>query len=407
MHMRLRLLLPHYQNIYRVRRTGWRGFGGGGAAILGERAKRVRQSGIREVMELAWEVERNTKPGQQGLIHLEVGQPDFESPNAVLKAASKAITNKAYQSYISNQGLPDLREAVSSTALQNAHRSWRENSLVTQGCVTVCHGAVGAISSVLHATLNIGDEILIPDPSWSNYAMMVTLLGGVPIPYSLHRSLNWCPDPDEVSKLCGDKTKGIIITSPSNPCGSVMPMETLSSLARLSSTKGLLVISDEIYSRVYYGEGLRAPGLLQVDCMDLDPERLVVVDGVSKYWAMTGFRVGWAAATAALTDPSALLEAEKMTRNFKKRRDAAIRVVREFGLYEYTPQGAFYMLIKATDGDDMEFCKRLLQEERVAVSPGSAFGDVAKGFVRISLASSLKDVENGVKKLCQTILNSR
>uniref|UniRef100_A0A7S0GMQ9 Aminotransferase class I/classII large domain-containing protein n=1 Tax=Amorphochlora amoebiformis TaxID=1561963 RepID=A0A7S0GMQ9_9EUKA len=265
--------------------------------------------------------------------------------------------------------------------------------------------------------------------------MMVTLLGGVPIPYSLHRSLNWCPDPDEVSKLCGDKTKGIIITSPSNPCGSVMPMETLSSLARLSSTKGLLVISDEIYSRVYYGEGLRAPGLLQVDCMDLDPERLVVVDGVSKYWAMTGFRVGWvltpnnlisatlgkvlestiscgvpfaqAAATAALTDPSALLEAEKMTRNFKKRRDAAIRVVREFGLYEYTPQGAFYMLIKATDGDDMEFCKRLLQEERVAVSPGSAFGDVAKGFVRISLASSLKDVENGVKKLCQTILNSR
>jgi len=268
-------------------------------------------------------------------------------------------------------------------------------------------------------------------------------------------------EPQKVASLCSPKTKVLLICSPSNPTGSVLTESELEALAAIAHERNLVIISDEIYSRVLHddvdsndydqveGEGAlsdcspdsspehcrsqqkRSASLLQVPF--LDKSRAVVVDGVSKAYAMTGFRVGWivtpnralaaampkvleasvscgvpfaqAGALAALTDPASRAASVKMAHEYRRRRDVAVAVLKEFGLHAYTPSGAFYILVKAcpAEVDDLEFCKRMLVDEGVAVSPGSAFGDVARGYVRVSLASEISDVEEGMRRLCRYV----
>mmetsp|Transcript_288 Transcript_288/g.419 ORF Transcript_288/g.419 Transcript_288/m.419 type:complete len:514 (+) Transcript_288:1-1542(+) len=432
----------------------------------------VKQSGIRVIWELAHKLERENgrddvsdakeqdkkeKTESRRILHLEVGQPDFPAPEPVLSATSAALRDPTYQAYISNSGLLRLREAIADSTREFAADIIAED--IGPENVVVCHGAVGAISSALKAILEPGDEVLIPDPAWSNYEMMVQLEGATVVKYPLEQAQGWKPDPQKVASLCSPKTKVLLICSPSNPTGSVLTKSELEALAAIAHERNLVIISDEIYSRVLHddidvdsndrdeveGEGAlsegspqhrhrhqkRSASLLQVPF--LDKSRVVVVDGVSKAYAMTGFRVGWivtpnraladampkvleasvscgvpfaqAGALAALSDPASQAASVKMAHEYRKRRDVAVAVLREFGLYAYTPAGAFYILVKAcpAEADDLEFCKKLLVDQGVAVSPGSAFGNVARGYVRVSLASEISDVEEGMRRLCRYV----
>jgi aspartate/methionine/tyrosine aminotransferase len=385
------------------------------------------RSGIRDVMDAAWELEKQLVPPAR-LIKLEVGQPNFSPPVSVLESTAHALKNSPRLSqYIPNAGLPELREAVSqrhSRSLPSTQEPFTADNVV------ICHGAVGAVSTVLQAVVERGDEILLPDPGWVNYEMATKLLGGVPILYPLDVGRGWKPNPSVIQNLFTEKTKAIVLCSPSNPTGAVLSKIEMSAILKVANERGLLVISDEIYSQIYFArqkndEEKNSPSV--IECENVDHERTCIISGVSKAWAMTGFRVGWivtknkilAETCAKLLEASVscgvpfaqhgALEALNskddlvtfMVDEYRERRDVAIQVLRENDMYEYTPDGAFYILIHVGCKDSVSFCKQFLREEHVAISPGSAFGTVAEEYVRVSLASTVEDIEEGVKRLCK------
>ena len=399
--------------------------------ILSTTAVALPRSGIRDVMDAAWSLESNLQPPDR-LIHLEVGQPDFPPPSSVLQSTAHALqTNAKLSAYIPNAGLPELRQAVADHHNSYAHPA---TTAFGRDSVVVTHGAVGAVSTLLQATIEPGDEILLPDPGWVNYEMATKILGGVPISYPLDVQLGWKPNPTVIASLCTDKTKAIVLCSPSNPTGAVFSTEEMSELLAVANERGLLVISDEIYAQIYFGAngttssitGKAAASPSIMDCANVDPERTAIVSGVSKAWAMTGFRVGWIVtqnkelaetsaklleasvscgvpfaqhgALAALTSQEDLVSG--MVQEYQTRRNKAVSVLKEYEMYEYAPEGAFYILIHTGAEDSVDFCKRFLVEEHVAISPGSAFGRVAEKYVRVSLASSLEDIEEGIRRLC-------
>ena len=396
--------------------------------ILSTTAQAMPRSGIRDVMDAAWALERELVPPQR-LIHLEVGQPDFPPPASVLAETSHALlTNAKLSAYIPNAGLPELRTAV---AEHHNNAGTTTTPPLASDNVVVCHGAVGAVATLLQATLEPGDEILLPDPGWVNYEMATKILGGVPVTYPLDVALGWKPDPATIADLCTANTKAIVLCSPSNPTGSCLSKAEMTALLEVANERGLLVISDEIYAQIYFnGTDKEASSPSIMECENVDVERTAIVSGVSKAWAMTGFRVGWIVthnvelaetcaklseasiscgvpfaqhgALAALTSKDDLVSG--MVDEYKVRRNKAVSVLKEFGKFEYSPEGAFYILIHMGGSTDaVDFCKRFLKEHHVAISPGSAFGEVAKEYVRVSLASSLEDIEEGVRRLCDFI----
>ena len=396
--------------------------------IMSATAVALPRSGIRDVMDAAWELEKQLVPPAR-LIKLEVGQPNFSPPVSVLESTAHALKNAPRLSqYIPNAGLPELRQAVSkrhSRSLPSTEDPFTSDNVV------ICHGAVGAVSTILQAVVERGDEILLPDPGWVNYEMATKILGGVPVLYPLDVTLDWKPNPSVIQNLCTEKTKAIVLCSPSNPTGAVLSKHEMSEILKVANKHGLLVISDEIYSQIYFNgdnnDVKESPSIME--CENVDHDRTCIISGVSKAWAMTGFRVGWIVTkNQILADTSAkLLEASIscgvpfaqhgalealnskddlvtfMVDEYKERRDIAIQVLRENDMYEYTPEGAFYILIYVGCKDSVDFCKEFLQEEHVAISPGSAFGTVAQEYVRVSLASTAEDIKEGVKRLCKFV----
>ncbi len=410
------------------------------------------RSAIRDVMDAAWALERELAPGER-LIRLEVGQPDFRPPQSicdVAAAAAAGATDRALLGYIPNAGLPALRSAVAEFHNRQCGASDSNPGMFEPNNIVVCHGAVGAIAAVLQSIVIPGDEILMPDPGWPNYEMATKILGGVPISYPLEVSRGWKPDPDAMRRLITEKTKAIFLCSPSNPTGAVLSKPELEAIVEVANEFELLVISDEIYAQIYFPDRVHgistnaekldyeyatsaAPSVLQ--CANISPERTVVVSGVSKAWAMCGFRVGWLAtpnkdiadtsaklleasiscgvpfsqmgALEALTSPEIPAQVEAMVDAYRERRDCVKAILERHGRLEYLPEGAFYILVRVDcEGDAVTLCRDLLHEEYVAVSPGSAFGTVAENYVRVSLASSIEDLEEGVERLCQ-FLNRR
>jgi aspartate/methionine/tyrosine aminotransferase len=401
-------------------------------SFLSKTAVDLPRSGIRDVMDAAWKLEKNLKPPDR-LIHLEVGQPNFPPPESVLKATSTAVTSKPELSmYIPNAGLSSLREAVA----KHHNKVLSLPTPLTEENIVVTHGAVGAVATLLQAILQPGDEILLPDPGWVNYEMATKMLGGVPVPYPLEENRKWKPDPNLLSKLCTEKTKAIMLCSPSNPTGAVLSKEEMSDLVDVCNERGLVIISDEIYSQIYFDrkeDQQESPSIME--CDNIDSQRVCVVSGVSKAWAMTGFRVGWivtrnielastcaklleasiscgvpfaqAGAEEALTSKDDLVTS--MVDEYQQRRDVAVQVLKEFDMYEYTPEGAFYVLVHTDAHDSVDFCTRFLKEEHVAISPGSAFShrSTMDKYVRVSLASNVVDLEEGLRRLCTFIQRER
>jgi len=403
------------------------------------------RSGIREVMDLAWSMEST---GSR-VYHLEVGQPMFEPPPAALVNVSESVRELPNQRYIPNAGLNGLRSTVASYYNRRfPHlRHTSEN-------VVISHGAVGSLATAFMATIEAGDEVLIPNPAWPNYEMAIRLYNGVPKSYDLDPNDGWKLDFDSLVKAITPKTKMVVVCTPSNPTGTCLSKEELERVVAIAKEHGIFVVSDEIYSQVYFGEeenDQRSEAFSILDCAHFCPDSTIVVSGVSKAYSMTGFRVGWLLGSPHLIDLSSKLSeaflscgvpfaqtaaktaietcmkeddtfVQDCVAEYRDRRDAALSVMAGYdSLCQYTPQGAFYCLVSIrkwvdTNKDWLEdqypgepaskvFCQELLKAACVAVSPGATFGSNAANFIRVSLAQDHETVVQGIERLCKFIVD--
>ena len=382
---------------------------------------KVGPSGIRKINEKTLEMERAGKK----IYHFEVGRPDFDTPKLIKDATIKSIENGDVF-YTSNYGIMPLREAV-------AEKLRNENNLdYTAKEVLITAGATESIYDSYSLILEKGDEILLPNPCWPNYVNAAHIMGAVPVRYSLAEENDFQIDFDELVGLVTEKTKAIVIINPSNPIGSMFTLETLEKLADFAKKKDILVISDEIYEKIIYGNKKH----ISIASLDGMKERTITINGFSKTYSMTGFRLAYVAApeefirvlniihqhnTSCATSfvqhggITALKEggdaSEEMVKEYKRRRDYIVEKVNSIeGLSLNAPDGAFYAFIniKGLGISSEEFCNYLLDEECVAIVPGTVFGSAGEGFVRFSYASSYEDIVEGLnrmEKACKHFLN--
>ena len=368
------------------------------------------RSGIREIMDLAWATE--------GVIHLEVGQPDFDTPAHIVEAAC-AAARQGHTKYIPNAGITELRESVARYLTQSTGVATGAEQII------VTHGAVMSIATAFLALLEPDEEVLLPDPGWPNYTMAVSLLHGKSVNYNLRPEDGFLPDLDELEKLVTGKTKLLLLCSPSNPTGQVHDADLTRRLVEFARRHDLYILSDEIYAEIVF-DGDHASAL----SYDNGDERVILVTGMSKAFAMTGFRVGFTRATPEYVELAAKIQepfvscgvaiaqmasiagldgswdsVTRMRDRYKGRRDIALDVLREFDLYRYTPGGAFYLLvdISSTGADSGEFAIELVEKHGVAVAPGNTFGANCGNHIRISYAAPEEDVREGLTRICRAI----
>jgi aspartate/methionine/tyrosine aminotransferase len=370
-------------------------------------------SGIRKVFERAKALEREGRP----VIFLETGRPDFDTPAHIKEAAKRAL-DAGDVHYTSNYGTPELRAAI-------AEKLKRENGLTydPDAEIIVTVGAAEAVFDAFLAFLNPGDEVLYPEPSWLNYAAAARLAGAIPVPIPLRESDGYQIDPDEVRRRITSQTRLLIIASPHNPTGAVQSPDTLRDLADLVVQCNLLVISDEIYERIIYDDRVhvslaRLPGM---------GERTITINGFSKAFSMTGWRLGYAAApqpfiqamnrvhqynvacacafaqagaVAALKGPQDCVTA--MVAEFRRRRDLVVPAINAMrGLSCVNPGGAFYVWVNITriGVTSEDFSMNLLERAYVSLVPGTVFGESGQGYVRLSYANSYERLEEALRRL--------
>ncbi len=382
---------------------------------------KVGPSGIRKINEKTIEMEGAGKR----IYHFEVGRPDFDTPKVIKDATIKSIEDGDVF-YTSNYGIMPLREAV-------AEKLRNENNLdYTAKEVLITAGATESIYDSYSLILEEGDEILLPNPCWPNYVNTAYIMGAVPVRYSLAEENDFQIDFDELDGLVTEKTKAIVIINPSNPIGSMFTLETLEKLADFAKKKDILVISDEIYEKIVY----RNKKHISMASLDGMKERTITINGFSKTYSMTGFRLAYVAAPeefirvlniihqhntscatsfvqhGGITALKAGNEgSQEMVKEYKRRRDYIVEKVSSIeGLSLNAPDGAFYAFIniKGLGVSSEEFCNYLLDEECVAIVPGTVFGSAGEGFVRFSYASSYDDIVEGLnrmEKACKHFLN--
>ncbi|MGH7904147.1 MAG: pyridoxal phosphate-dependent aminotransferase [Candidatus Dormibacteraceae bacterium] len=366
-------------------------------------------SGIRELA--------NEAIRRPGSIRLDLGQPDFRTPAHIGEAAKLAI-DQGFNFYTHTQGLLPLREAL-------AARIAAVNGIsVGPGDITIGPGGVGAIAAAFGALLDPGDEVLLPDPAWPNYRMMLGWLPARPVYYPCPIELGFQPDLERLAGLISPRTRLLVINNPNNPTGAVYPRSTLERMADLAQRGGLWVLADECYDQVLLEGPNSSVGSF------LDDGRVITVGTFSKSYSMCGWRIGYAsgapgvidsmtkvlesnsscvstisqkAAEAALAGPQDCIS--EMVSAYRRRRDLVVDLLDESGLLLAVPRGAFYAMadIRPAGLDARSFALRLLSERGVSVAPGTAFGQVAAAAVRISLASSDEDLREGVSRLCEFV----
>ncbi len=367
-------------------------------------------SGIRKFFDVANEMDN--------VISLGVGEPDFLTPWAVRERAIYTL-EKGRTRYTSNHGLLELRQEISKYLKRKYDLNYcpKEEVLVTVG-------ASEGIDVALRTVLNPGEEVLVVEPSYVSYKPCVEMSGGVPVVINTKVENDFRLQPEEILEKVTDKTKAIILPYPNNPTGAIMEREDLEKIAKVIIEKDILVISDEIYSELTYG-GRHHVSIASVEGMR---DRCIVLNGFSKAFSMTGWRLGYAAGPrdiinnmtkvhqyvimcAPTVSQYAAIEAvkgcdeqvEKMREEYDARRNLMRNGFEEMGLSCFEALGAFYLFpcIKSTGLSSEEFCERLLFEERVAVVPGTAFGECGEGFIRCSYAYSIKDIKRALARIAK------
>ncbi len=358
------------------------------------------------------------------IINLSAGEPDFPTPSFIAEAGTSAI-REGHTRYTPAPGLPRLRQAIADS-LSRGH-----DGVVTDPAgVVVSAGAKQALFNALFVLTGPGDRVLVPVPYWTSYPEIVQLARAEPVPVSGPAERGYRVGPDELESAWSEDVRALLLNSPSNPSGSVYRLDELEAIARWARERGVWLISDEIYARLCYMDE-RAPGLLDVSGDPL--ERGVVINGASKAYAMTGWRIGYSysrpdvaakisalqshmTSNAATPSQHAALaaftatgeqgrELDAMADEFRARRDLVIRLLAEHlpGTEYVQPEGAFYLFFRVDrwlDGDrpdSVALCKWLISEAEVALVPGSAFGD--DRYVRLSFAASRSDLEEAFTRL--------
>lgn len=375
--------------------------------VLSEQVQAVKPSGIRKFFDLA--------SSMKDVISLGVGEPDFETPWQVRRAGIASL-EKGRTFYTSNWGLQQLRDEIAGLALRRYDLFYDPHDEIV---VTV--GGSEAIDNALRAIVSLGDEVLIPEPSFVCYTPLTTLAGGVPVAIPTVAEEGFKLTPERLRAAITPKTKALILPYPNNPTGAIMNRQELEAIADVLRDTNIVVLSDEIYCMLtYQGEHV---SIAQIDGMR---ERTIVIDGFSKSYAMTGWRLGWAMGPRELmksickihqfgimcaptTAQFAGIEAIRtgdddiihMRSQYDIRRRFLVSELRSIGLECFEPHGAFYVFpsIKSTGLTSEEFCNRLLQEQHVAVIPGDAFGESGAGHVRISYSYSMAHLREACSRI--------
>lgn len=388
--------------------------------FLSNRVKEIKPSGIRKFFDLA--------QGQRDVISLGVGEPDFITPWSIRDAGLNAL-KKGYTQYTSNNGLEQLRKAISNY-LKNR---FSVDFSADQTIITV--GASEGIDLSLRAIINPGDEILIPDPSYVSYKPCVELCGGTPVAIASGSQNGFKITSEQLEKVITPKTKALIFPYPNNPTGGIMEKEYIENIIPVIIKHDLLVISDEIYAELTYGQNH-----VSIASFSELKDRVVLINGFSKAFAMTGWRIGFVCAPEEITRAmlkihqytaicapifsqyaalEGLNQCEKddyfvvneMREEYDRRRKFMVNSFNQMGLKCFEPKGAFYVFpsVESTKMTGEEFATELLKTKKVAVVPGSAFGDFGKYFVRCSYAYSMKNLIQAIEKIKEFVgeINAR
>jgi aspartate aminotransferase len=363
------------------------------------------RSGIREIMDAAWQT--------PDCIVLAVGEPNFPTPLHVVDAAD-AAARSGKTGYVSNAGIPELREALAEKIRT------RNGYEVSANEVVVSNGGVEGIFAALSALLDPGDGILLPDPGWPNFAMMATMLRARIMTYPLVPETGFLPEIADLERLCDAGTKVVLLNSPSNPLGAVIDRDRMREIAAFAAARNLWIVSDECYDATLFDDRFVSAAAVA------DPERTIAIYTFSKTYAMTGWRVGYVAAPtraiaqiaklqepliscvnalaqyaalAALTGPQDVVA--QMVSAYHERRDEVCRRLAAARVPALPPSGAFYVWadVRASGLSSRDFAFTLLRERGVAVAPGTAFGPGGEGFVRISLATEPAALYQGIERL--------
>ena len=353
------------------------------------------------------------------VVHFEIGEPDFDTPRNIKEAAKRAL-DEGYTHYTPSQGIPELREAIAE------HERDYKGIPVDPSRVVVSPGAKVMIMFALQVLVDEGDEVIYPDPGYTAYKGLIMLAGGKPVPLELRAEEGFEVNAERLESLVTSNTKLIILNSPGNPTGNISRKHELDEIARIALERDLYVISDEVYSRIIYdGEHLTVasiPGMM---------ERTVIVDGFSKTYAMTGWRLGYGIMPEEMVRPLVRLQSnsvscatafvqkagvealrgdqgpvEEMVAEFRRRRDRIFELLGEIPhVKARKSEGAFYVFldIRELGMSSREFASYLLEKHGVCLLPGDLFGERGEGYVRISYATSMENIEKGIERIARAV----
>ncbi|MEG2684891.1 MAG: aminotransferase class I/II-fold pyridoxal phosphate-dependent enzyme [Erysipelotrichaceae bacterium] len=374
---------------------------------LSDTAKEIKPSGIRKFFDLATQM--------KDVVSLGVGEPDFDTPWSIREAAIYSIqSGKTF--YTANKGLPQLREEICKYLKRrfDLDYEWKSNVIVTVG-------GSEAIDIALRAVVNPGDEVIILTPCYVAYEPGVVLAHGIPKIIKLQHSNHFKLTPEELEAAITPKTKAILLNFPSNPTGGIMTQEDYEKIVPIIKKHNLIVISDEIYAELTYNDNH-----VSLAHFPEIKDQVIVINGFSKAYAMTGWRLGYVCANKVFTDamvkihqyiimsaPTAAQygaleglkccdeKVEEMKLAYLARRNFIVDGFNKLGLETHVPEGAFYIFpcIKSTGMTSQEFCNNLLNEQRVACVPGDAFGEAGEGFIRVSYAYSIEEIKVALTRI--------
>lgn len=377
------------------------------------KTQRIPNSAIRQMVEAAERMEREGKE----VIHLEIGRPDFNTPAHVVEACVEALRAGKHH-YCPNAGIPELRRAIVRKYIDEYRLEYDSDS-----GVIVTNGVAEAVYLAMNALLNPGDQILIPDPGWLNYAVDAICAYVEPVSYTLSAANGYQPDVDEIADKITSRTRMIMLVSPSNPVGSVTKPEVLLGLAALAQKHDLIVVSDEIYEKIIYPPAQHT----SIACMPGMKGRTLILNGFSKFWSMTGWRLGYVLGPQEMIEPMLryhlflltsvatfpqygalaalsgdLAPCNAMVAELKKRRDYLVPEVNQIpGFSCLMPEGAFYVFVDARPArmDGYRLSKLLLEEAGVVTVAGECFGKNGAGHIRLALTCPLEKLHTAAANM--------
>jgi len=373
--------------------------------VISSRVRHIPESATMKIADIAAKL----RSEGQDIISFSLGEPDFETPENIKRAAKTAL-DRGETHYTQGSGIPELREAI-------AEKLKNDNNLgVSPADVLVTTGAKQAIFEAICTLIDEGDEVLLLDPAWVSYSAIVKFAGGKPVMVPVSEQEGYVPV--DLQSHMTRNTKLLILNSPCNPTGAVYGKNVIKAAAEAAEDHGVFVLSDEVYEKIIYGAKHHSIG-------SLIPDRTITINGFSKAYAMTGWRLGYATAPAPILQGMLKIQQHSVSNatsfvqragvealrgdqgavramvvEFKKRRDIMIDGLRKMGIECAPPRGAFYAFAKVSQfGNSVEVTEKLLRDALVAVTPGSAFGPNGEGYVRLSYATSRQNIEDGINRI--------